>query len=335
MSDTSKAEADALAAYRDSFVIDALGGDAKALDSILASGVTAENVTVGQVDKFFVTVKAIADYLLFFDAFSDKTLLIETVDDICRAKREHKLGIILGFQGTAPIEDDFALLSIYHKLGVRIIELTYNESCSVGYSCVEKEDRGLTQFGREVVRELNRLGVVVDLSHVGCRTSLDAIEVSKHPVIFSHSNPKNVCNHNRNITDEQIKAVAAKGGVVCLTSYSIFCETHKGEWPTLEDYATCIDYVVQLVGVDHAGIGTDNWEAKTQADFQKVVVRFWDNFSPYSSLKTRHVQGMQTIQNLPQVAVLLARRGYKPDDITKIFGGNLMRVFDTVWRKNP
>lgn len=317
--------------YQDAIVIDGMGGSARAAERLLAAGVTAVNVTVGQTERFRETIKNIADYLLLLDALEEQTLLVKTAEDIHRAKSDGRLGIILGFQGAAPIEDTFEYISIFHQLGLRVFQLTYQESNSLGSSCMEREDRGLTEFGREVVRELNRLGIVMDLSHVGMRTSLEAIEVSKDPAIFSHANARAVCDNIRNITDEQVRAVAAKGGVVGVTPYSIFAETKPGVRPTLDDYITHIDYLVQLVGIDHIGIGTDLFEGNTRANFQKFLIRYPEMFRPYSKFETRHCVGLETIAGLPGVAVGLLRRGYAEEDTRRILGGNFLRVFKQVW----
>lgn len=161
---------------------------------------------------------------------------------------------------------------------------------------------------------------------------MDAMEVSKQPAIFSHSNPKGVCDHPRNLTDEQIKAVAQTGGVIGISPYSIFCETTPGVWPTLEDYVTCIDYVVNLVGPDHVGLGSDKFEGKSRAEFQKFWIRYRDMFPGYGDFSTRQVQGLQDIESLPRVTEILARRGYDEATILKILGGNFLRVFSQVWR---
>jgi membrane dipeptidase len=208
--------------------------------------------------------------------------------------------------------------------------LTYNETNDIACSCTDAKDVGLTYYGREVIREMNRLGILIDLSHTGPKSSLEAIELSSRPVALTHSNPKALCNHERNAPDEVLTATADSGGVICLTSYSIFCETTPGVRPNVKDYVDHIDYVIDLVGIEHVGIGTDMFEGKTQHSFQKVWVRYAHTFRPYSKLETRHAEGMESIAGIKTVAEELLHRGHSPDDVSAIFGGNFLRVYNEV-----
>jgi membrane dipeptidase len=164
--------------------------------------------------------------------------------DIAAAKASDRTGIILGFQNGSPIEDRLDYLALFKQLGVGIIQLTYNTQNFIGSGCYESHDSGLSDFGREVVAEMNRVGIAVDLSHVGPRTTDDTIEFSKDPVVFSHVLPAELKAHPRNKQTRQLKAVADSGGLVSVTMFPPFLP--KGSESTVDDYAEIIEWMVNL-----------------------------------------------------------------------------------------
>ena len=177
-------------------------------------GLTAINATLAVWENFTETLDAIARWYLRFERYADTIIPIKDITDIQRAKTEKKCGIIFGFQNSSPVEDDLRRLSLLHELGVRIIQITYNNSNFVGSGYVDSPDYGLTKFGVDFITECNRLGILIDCSHVGYKTTMDAIDASTKPIAFTHAGPRAMCDHPRNKTDEQLKALAAKGGVV-------------------------------------------------------------------------------------------------------------------------
>ena len=329
-------------------IIDSLGGitveppskvDGKNhLELSLEAGVTVRHETVSFYlvghDNLEVNRARFYHYDCLIEWASDKALLVTSAEDILKAKAEGKVGLILGFQGAYPIGNDLTLLWLYHKLGLRIMQLSGMFRNAVGDGCFEPGNRGLTRFGKQVVREMNRLGIVVDLSHVGERSSLEAIEISQSPVIFSHSNAKALCDHPRNLTDDQIKTAARSGGVVGLCPHNLFTEVERGVRPTINEFLNQIDYVVDLVGVDHVGIGTDNFmsdnlsEGAEVVSFCRTVLR---SFAAGYDLSGKQVRGFNEIREWPNLTRGLVARGYSDDDITKILGGNFFRVFQRVW----
>ncbi|UCD80807.1 MAG: membrane dipeptidase, partial [Desulfobacterales bacterium] len=190
--------------------------------SMRLGGLTAANCTISVLENFRETVANIAWWHEAFEKYTHLIMPVHTTADIQAAKETGKTGIIFGFQNTSAIEDDLDLLSIFHALGVRIIQLTYMEANLVGQGCLERLDAGLTDFGLEVIAEMNRLGILIDLSHVGYRTTMEAIEASGKPVAFTHANPKSLCDHPRNKPDDAIKALAKKGGVIGATIFPLF-----------------------------------------------------------------------------------------------------------------
>lgn len=306
---------------------------------VLAAGVTAQNLTLGVgglaqgADDFRSSILAIHGYLCLLEVAGARLLLVETGDDIGRAKAEGKLGLIFGFQGVSgKIEQDPNLLRVFHRLGVRVVQLTYNERDPIGCGCLEPVDTGLTQYGRVVVRELNHLGILVDLSHAGERTSLDVMTVSRAPVAITHANVRALCDNPRNVTDEQLRALTQNGGVLGITVYSPFCETRPGVRPTVEDYVTHVDYVAQHFGIDHVGIGSDIFEAESPLRYECFFrVRYPEVVRGYG-MAERHARGLEEMACLPRITEALVNRGYPEEDIHKVLGGNFLRVFRAAWR---
>ncbi|MBI3944044.1 MAG: membrane dipeptidase, partial [Chloroflexi bacterium] len=179
---------------------------------LVRGGLTAINATVAVHENFRQTINNITTWHRLFEQYQDLIMPARSVADIKAAKQSGRTGIIFGFQNTAPVEDDLSLLAIFKELGVRIIQITYNEGNYAGAGCLESKDWGLSRFGVDLIEEMNRLGLLIDLSHVGYRTSMEAIEASQQPVAFTHANPRALCDNPRNKTDEQLLAVARKGG---------------------------------------------------------------------------------------------------------------------------
>ena len=249
----------ATALYNEAIVIDGLNvsnWDSPAVcQSLLSGGVTAINATVAIWQNYRETMDNIAAWLVRFGADGSKWTQVTSVEDILQAKKDGKVGIILGWQNASPIENDLKRLALFHALGVRIIQLTYNERNLLGNGCYERKDEGLSTFGEDAVREMNRLGILIDLSHVGDRTTLEATELSEKPVACTHANARSFHNHVRNRTDEVFKPIAERGGVIGANAFPRFLR--KAFESTLQDYIDAIDDLVDRVGVDHVGIGTD------------------------------------------------------------------------------
>jgi membrane dipeptidase len=289
-------------------------------------------VTVAaHADSFDKCLENIYQYYNLIEARPDLTLQIESVNDILRAKEENKIGIMFGLQSPTPVDKSFYRWSILSRLGVKLAQLTYMERTIFGDGCKEPENRGLTYFGIQAVREMNRLGIVVDLSHLGERTSLDATEVSEKPVIYSHSNPKAIGPSQRNITDEQIKKCAETGGVVGLCPHSEMSHKVPGQRPTVEDFLDHIDYVAQLVGPEHVGIGTDIYESYTKVYWEAKTKRLYKSVWFYETMLP---DGLSKVTELPNVTRGLVQRGYSDEEIKGILGMNWLKVFRQIWTSN-
>ncbi len=322
--------------YDESVVIDALNvsnwSSPAVFDSIHSGGVTAINATIAVWENYRQTLDHVAAWVGRFRTYQDTLAQVRTVSDIQRAKAEGRSGVILGWQNATPIENDLDRLALFHDLGVRIIQVTYNERNLLGNGCYERTDEGLSNFGVDAVKEMNRLGILIDLSHVGDRTTLETAELSEQPVACTHANARSFFDHPRNKTDEALKLIVDNGGVIGANAFPPFLR--NGFQSTLRDYADAIDDLVERVGVDHVGIGTDytqdqpkdwyNWLFSQQGTkYKERPVSY-----PYPLV---HPAGMETPDTLSNVARELLGRGYGAEDVAKILGGNWLRLFERVW----
>ena len=207
MSESSEETARRL--YQEAMVIDGLNvsnWDSPAVfDSLHAGGVTAFNATVATLENFTQTLDNIAAWLLRFKTYEETVIQVKSVADILQAKRENKVGVILGFQNATPIENDLDRLALFHALGVKIIQLTFHERNLLGSGCYERRDDGLSHFGVDAIEDMNRLGILIDLSHVGVRSTMEAIEASDRPVAITHANAKPYYDVPRNKTEDALK----------------------------------------------------------------------------------------------------------------------------------
>lgn len=259
-----------------------------------------------------------------------------TVDDVRQAKVDGQVAFIIGCQDASILEDDPGLVEVFWRLGMRAMQLTYNPRNLLGDGCLEPANAGLSRLGRVMIEEMNRVGVQLDLSHVGERTSLEAIDASSKPVIFSHSNPKARAGSPRNITDEQIKSCAERGGVIGCTPFAPSNWTGGETPPDIESFVGHVEYVADLVGVDHVAFGTDS-EATPGAYPVELRARLAASY-PESSEAFRAAHpgvttsaGIESMEGLPEVTAKLLERGWAEGDVRKFLGENLLRVYGENW----
>jgi membrane dipeptidase len=273
--------------------------------------------------------------LLFQEAAeSEDTLAIcRTYKDIEAAVKAGKIALILAFEGGRPLEgpphlNNLSLLRTFYRLGVRLILLTTNGRNALADGHGEaRTGGGLTNFGVSVVEEMNRLGMIIDVTHISEAGFWDVISVSKTPVIDSHSNTRKVCNHPRNLTDEQIKAIADKGGVIglsCITSMV----SDKKDVPTIEDLLRHVDHIASLVGTDYIGIGPDHFDFEiAKIDLIWNPVPGWLEGIYYGGVRENYfIDDFQSFSGYPKLRAALESGGYSEEDCRKILGENFLRV---------
>ncbi len=293
-----------------------------------ASGVDYLSINVGyDVISWQDTIRALADFRVRLERQPDRYLLVDTADDVLRARAEGRMAITFDLEGMDALNDDLSMVAFYHRLGVRQMLFAYNLNNSCGGGCHDV-DIGLTRFGRDVIDEMNRVGMVVDGSHSGHRTTMEAMARSSQPVIFSHSNPAALTAHGRNIRDDQIRACAATGGVIGLNGIGLFLGDTGAR---SESIFQRIDYVVQLVGPDHAGIGLDYPFPVAGLDIDGLLRTkpgVWPAAEGYGTGEYRNAEPEQ----FPELTELMVRAGYPDDAVRGVLGLNFLRVARTAWR---
>ncbi len=300
------------------------------LERFRALGVNYVSVNVGMDMNAVAQVMAvIAAFRARLSAQPDRYLIPETVADIERAAATGRLAVGFDLEGALPLLEEPAMVALYARLGVRQIHFAYNRNNSVADGCHDVE-RGLTALGRRMVAAVNAAGVLMDCSHTGRRCTLDIMAASNRPVVFSHANPLALVEHGRNITDEQIRACAATGGVVCVSSVSAFLGVAA---PTAADVARHAAYVAGLVGARHVGIGLDiGWRQGGLDDWPAGSVDpsyWWPRAAGYDFAIARMAYApVEAWRDLP---LELGRLGFGADEIAGVLGGNMARVAREVW----
>ena len=329
MSDTLIASKQSVDEFYDRIiVIDGLGGDVSpGKVNQHTAGITAFNATVASPHTDFrQTVSGIYSHMTLLEGLPEKLVQVQKLEDVHRAKKEGKTGVIFGLQDGSGVEGDITLVTMLHKLEIRVMTLTYNERNALGDGCLEPHDAGITNLGMQVVREMNRLGIVLDLSHSSERTTLDAMKITTKPPVFSHSNPKALTPSPRCITDDQMKAARDLNGLVGISVYSPMTWSKPGVQPTLDDYLDRMEYAVGLVGVDHVAIGSDIFEGKGPIMWTATTKRRYPEMVGEFEHDALGAKGYESHAEIRNVAKGLDKRGYSHEDVEKIMGGNWMRI---------
>ena len=331
------------ALYRDAIVIDTLCSPidltpplkADDLAAVRQSGITAVNCTVSQ-NNFEDTVDNISGFEELIDKQPAAFLIVRRYSDIARAKREGKVGIMFGFQYTSFLEQDPERIDIFRRLGVRIMQLTYNNRSIFGDGCLEPGNAGLSKAGISAIKKMNDLGVALDLSHSGYRTTSEGIAESKKPVLISHSGCAAVYAHPRNKPDEILKSLADRGGYfgVYLMPYVVASPTV----PTREHVLDHVIHAINVCGADHVGIGSDGAIQKTvltaeqKAAFDKDIARRKQlGIGAPGEDRYPYVPDLNGPDHMEVIAMELAKRGQPSSVIEKVLGANFQRVIGEIW----
>jgi membrane dipeptidase len=315
------------------------------LDAWERSGVTSIGLTlpVLDLDHAYRTV-ALAGTMI--DIFRDSLIKVNHVEDIRKAKKEGKHALLFQFQRTIwmggfhNLEQELGRINAFYKLGVRTMQLTYNLQNLVGCGCTERHDSGLTHFGVKVVERMNEVGMLVDVSHCGHTTTMDAVEVSKAPVAATHTTCYALCDFPRGKTDEAIKTIAEKDGYIGITGVKMFT-VPSPKIGTLKDWLDHIDHAVNLVGADHVGIASDHWhrsripERLTELQNKtRDTLGWWSGFRPEHDLNRAIYppkdDDLMAWANWPNVTIGLVSRGYSDREIEEIVGGSFIRTLERI-----
>ena len=327
--------------HTSSLVLDAASFFCTGYDEDLsASGVTAINVMVPwPPDDFDTALGRVEEYYQLFARDSRLTHALDE-QDILDAKHDGKIALVFGTQNLKLIDDRLVRLESMQRLGFRYAQLTYNERNFIGDGCAEPTDAGLSRFGREVVETLADVGIVMDLTHAGHRTALEALRLAEVPAMISHANPRALYDNPRNVHDDVIRALADTGGVLGCTLPSPFNWDGSDRLPTLDDFVRGVEHVIELVGDDHVAIGSDlvatpgaypvGLSSRLRGDLFTVSGAFYGRYGTDPSV--RKVQGIRAYREWPAITEALVMHGFGVDTVRKILGENLLRVYRSVWR---
>ena len=265
------------------------------------------------IESIYKPDRAVKRTLQLFDIFSrelkkneERLSLITGTSQIKKTIRAGKIGVILSIEGGEALEGDLGILRVLYQLGIRLITLTWNQRNQIADGAAEQRTKsGLTEFGVKVIMEMNRLGMLIDISHLSEAGFWDVIKLSEQAVIASHSNCYSLCPHARNLKDDQIKAISDKGGIICVTFVPDFL-TKGNRKASLEDVLNHIDYLVKIGGINCVGLGSD--------------------FDGTRALPLN----LEGVDKIPNITIGLLRRGYKEKEIFKILGGNFLRIFKKI-----
>ena len=329
---------DATALHSDAIVIDGLqccDFNRALMEEALRGGVTAINHAAILWENFRDGIDRIIEWRSLFDANADIVMPVRSVADIHAARAAGKLGIIMGWQNTSPLEDRLDYLPVFKTLGIGIMQLTYNTQNLAGAGYLEEKDAGLTGFGKEMVAEMNRVGVLCDLSHVGEITAAETIDHSDHPCAITHCLPKALRDVPRNKSDALFKRCADKGGVI---GVSLFAPgLAAGNEATVKDVVDAMAYMIDLVGEDHVAIGTDfslnrprpgPWQEWANRDKGSARV-----LTGFATAKISKPEGIRRIDEFPNLTAEMVARGWLAARVKAVLGGNWLRLLDEVWQE--
>ena len=297
-----------------------------ALERMKTSGYDVVSITVGvDTDDTLSAINRISMWRQYIVQNSDRYRVLLSAEDAVSAKAEGKMALGFHFQGTVPFARDPGLVEVFYTLGIRHALMAYNQKNHVGDGCHERTDSGLSRFGMEIVAEMERVGMLVDLTHTGRRTCWDVLEMVTRPVIFSHSNARSLKDHERNIEDELAKACAETGGVVGVNGIGIFLGDNDSSTDALFRH---LDHWVELIGPQHVAIGLDSVSdpavlaATTQASASKY---------PEGRGYETPVLNITTPEQIPELTDRMVAAGYADEDVRAILGGNWLRLAREVW----
>lgn len=321
------------------FVFDALGEirlthGMDLIDEILDSGTDAIAVTLCDPKTYGETaldeaLRAILDYDRHIERHSDRLTKATTLEDARRAKRDDRLAIFYQFQNATPIQRDLDRVDLFWKLGVKSIQLTYNYQNYVGSGCRERDDRGVSEFGRELIARMNEVGMLIDTSHASMATMSDAIEMSTQPIIVSHTGCEAVHSHVRNTTDANLRKLADHGGVVGVCQIRPFLTDRTSD--NLDAYFDHFDHAIRVAGIDHVCIGSDR-DHRVIVDDPEEIRILQEEEGPQFQPKDwpLYISELNGPRRMEVVLQGLDQRGYRGADLEKLAGGNLERLYRDV-----
>ncbi|MEL0205073.1 MAG: membrane dipeptidase [Alphaproteobacteria bacterium] len=295
-------------------------------------GVHGVHVTIAYHEMFRETVANVESWNRWFEQFPELIFHGRTGDDVRRAKQEGKTAIFFGFQNPSPIEDDIGLVEIWHSLGARFMQLTYNNQSLLATGCYEAEDPGVTRMGRQVIKEMNRVGVVVVMSHSADRSTLEAIEISERPIAITHANPAFWHPARRNKSDEILRALGQSGGMLGFSLYPHHLKDKSA--CSIESFCEMIARTADLMGIDNIGLGSDLCQDQPDSIVEWMRVGRWSKEIDYGEGSATDAgfppmpEWFQDNRDFDNIETGLRQHGFSETDIAAIMGENWLRFYD-------
>ncbi len=295
-------------------------------------GVDAVHVTIAYHEMFREMVANVEQWNGWFERHSNLIFAGRTGDDVRQARSEGRTAIFFGFQNPSPIEDDIGLVEICHMLGARFMQLTYNNQSLLATGCYESEDTGITRMGRAVIAEMNRVGLVIDMSHSAERSTLDAIEVSSRPIAITHANPSFWHPARRNKSDDVLKALGESGGMLGFSLYPHHLK--DGTNCTLDSFCEMIARTAELMGVSQIGIGSDLCQDQPDSVVEWMRVGRWTKDIDYGEGSAANAgfppmpSWFQDNRHFDAIATGLHKQGFSQADVAGIMGENWLSFYD-------
>ncbi len=295
-------------------------------------GISAIHVTICYHEDFQEMVQNVIDWNRRFEDYSALIFQGRTASDVLKARKEGRTAIFFGFQNCSPIEDNIGLVEVCHQLGVRFMQLTYNNQSLLGTGCYEENDPGITRMGKQVIKEMNRVGLVVDMSHSAERSTLEAIEISERPIAITHANPTFWHPALRNKSDEVLKALGESGGML---GFSVYPHHLKdGSNCTLESFCTMIADTADLMGINSIGIGTDLCQNQPDSVVEWMRNGTWTNERDYGEGSASFAgfpdqpEWFRDNRDFVNIASGLLSKGFSNEDVELVMGKNWLNFFE-------
>jgi microsomal dipeptidase-like Zn-dependent dipeptidase len=323
------------ALHTDLIVIDGLqysNWSRKIFKQLRQGGVTMVHATIVYHEQIRETLLRISEWNRLFELHSDLIMPIKSAADILSAKQLGKVGIMFGAQNCSPIEDDIGMIAVMRELNLMIMQLTYNNQSLLACGCYEALDSGVTRFGAQAIKEMNRVGMVIDMSHSGERSTLEAIEISQRPIVISHANPISFHAAKRNKSDAVLKALGASGGLLGFSLYPFHLK--NGPDCSLNEFCDMVARTADLMGMEHIGIGTDLCQEQPVSTLEWMRNGRWSKDMDYgegskaNASWPRPLSWFKDSRDFPNITNGLLARGFSPEDVAQVMGLNWLNYLD-------
>jgi microsomal dipeptidase-like Zn-dependent dipeptidase len=306
--------------------------DREIFEQLHQGGVTMVHATIVYHEQIRETLLRISEWNQMFEKNSDLIMPVKSAADILLAKKSGKVGIMFGAQNCSPIEDDIGMIEVMRELNLMLMQLTYNNQSLLACGCYEAHDSGVTRFGKQAILEMNRVGMIIDMSHSGEQSTLDAIEISQRPIVISHANPISFHHAKRNKSDKVLKALAESGGLLGFSLYPFHLK--NGPDCTLAEFCDMVAQTADLMGVERLGIGTDLCQNQPLSILEWMRNGRWSKQMDYGEGSKSNADWPQPLtwfrdsRDFPNLTHGLQERGFSDKEVAQVMGQNWLDFFE-------